>query len=216
MTIQSKATAEHLRKAPTGIVGLDEITYGGLPQGRPTLIAGAAGCGKTLFALTFLVKGATVYDEPGVLMSFEERADDLVENVNSLGYDLPGLIAENKLVIDYVRVERSEIEQSGEYDLEGLFVRLGYVTGSTLRSTRAIDNLRRVLESQLPDSYDLEVVDVYQHPEAAAEHQILAAPTLIKLQPEPVRRIIGDLSDTERVIRSLDLPAREKSTDGAD
>lgn len=91
-----------------------------------------------------------------------------------------------------------------------------YVTGSTLRSTRAIDNLRRVLESQLPDSYDLEVVDVYQHPEAAAEHQILAAPTLIKLQPEPVRRIIGDLSDTERVIRSLDLPTSEKSTDGAD
>jgi len=91
-----------------------------------------------------------------------------------------------------------------------------YVTGSTLRSTRAIDNLRRVLESQLPDSYDLEVVDVYQHPQAAAEHQILAAPTLIKLQPEPVRRIIGDLSDTERVLRSLDLPATDKPTDGAD
>ena len=126
MTIQLRATAEQLRKAPTGIVGLDEITFGGLPQGRPTLIAGAAGCGKTLFALTFLVKGATVYNEPGVLMSFEERADDLVDNVSSLGYDLPRLIAENKLVIDYVRVERSEIEQSGEYDLEGLFVRLGY------------------------------------------------------------------------------------------
>lgn len=91
-----------------------------------------------------------------------------------------------------------------------------YVTGSTLRSTRAIDNLRRVLESQLPESYDLEVVDVYQHPQAAAEHQILAAPTLIKLQPEPVRRIIGDLSDTERVLRSLDLPASDKPTDGAD
>lgn len=126
MTIHTKATADQLRKAPTGIVGLDEITYGGLPGGRPTLIAGAAGCGKTLFALTFLVKGATVYDEPGVLMSFEERADDLVENVSSLGYDLPRLMAENKLIIDYVRVERSEIEQSGEYDLEGLFVRLGY------------------------------------------------------------------------------------------
>jgi circadian clock protein KaiC len=119
-------TAEPLRKAPSGIAGLDEITFGGLPAGRPTLIAGAAGCGKTLFALTFLVKGATVYDEPGVLMSFEERADDLIENVSSLGYDLPKLIAENKLIIDYVRVERSEIEQSGEYDLEGLFVRLGY------------------------------------------------------------------------------------------
>jgi circadian clock protein KaiB len=83
-----------------------------------------------------------------------------------------------------------------------------YVTGSTLRSTRAIDNLRRVLESELPNSYDLEIVDVYEHPEAAAEHQILAAPTLVKLLPEPVRRIIGDLSDTERVLKGLDLPAK--------
>jgi circadian clock protein KaiC len=128
MNIQTttKMTAEKLVKAPSGIAGLDEITFGGLPAGRPTLIAGAAGCGKTLFALTFLVKGATLYDEPGVLMSFEERADDLIANVSSLGYDLPRLIAEKKLVIDYVRVERSEIEQSGEYDLEGLFVRLGH------------------------------------------------------------------------------------------
>ncbi|HEY8571493.1 circadian clock protein KaiC [Phenylobacterium sp.] len=126
MTIHTKTTAESLSKAPSGIAGLDEITFGGLPTGRPTLIAGAAGCGKTLFGLTFLVKGATVYDEPGVLMSFEERAGDLIANVSSLGYDLPRLIAEDKLIIDYVRVERSEIEQSGEYDLEGLFVRLGY------------------------------------------------------------------------------------------
>ncbi|MDO9249796.1 MAG: circadian clock KaiB family protein [Phenylobacterium sp.] len=89
-----------------------------------------------------------------------------------------------------------------------------YVTGSTPRSTRAIDNLRRVLESELPDSYDLEVIDVYEHPEAAAEHQILAAPTLIKVLPEPVRRIIGDLSDTERVLRGLDLTARDGRADG--
>jgi circadian clock protein KaiB len=90
------------------------------------------------------------------------------------------------------------------------------VTGSTLRSTRAIDNLRRVLERELPDKYDLEVVDVYQHPEAAAEHQILAAPTLIKLEPHPVRRIIGDLSDTERVLRGLDLPANKQADDVPD
>lgn len=89
-----------------------------------------------------------------------------------------------------------------------------YVTGSTPRSTRAIENLRRVLESELPDRYDLEVIDVYEHPEAAAEHQILAAPTLIKLLPEPVRRIIGDLSDTERVLRGLDLQARDGRADG--
>ncbi len=126
MTIHTKAVAAQILKAPSGVAGLDEITFGGLPAGRPTLIAGAAGCGKTLFALTFLVKGATEHGEPGVFMSFEERAQDLVENVSSLGYDLPGLIAENKLIIDYVRVERSEIEQSGEYDLEGLFVRLGH------------------------------------------------------------------------------------------
>lgn len=88
-----------------------------------------------------------------------------------------------------------------------------YVTGSTLRSTRAIENLRRVLESELPEKYDLEVVDVYEHPEAAAEHQILAAPTLIKLEPQPVRRIIGDLSDTERVRRGLDLPAKKLPDD---
>jgi circadian clock protein KaiC len=126
MTKHTTMTGTPLRKASTGIAGLDEITFGGLPEGRPTLIAGAAGCGKTLFALTFLVKGATDHNEPGVLMSFEERADDLIENVSSLGYDLPSLIADKKLVIDYVRVERSEIEQSGEYDLEGLFVRLGH------------------------------------------------------------------------------------------
>jgi circadian clock protein KaiB len=89
-----------------------------------------------------------------------------------------------------------------------------YVTGSTLRSTRAIDNLRRVLESELPDRYDLEIVDVYEKPEAAVEHQILAAPTLIKLLPEPVRRIIGDLSDTARVLRGLDLPAKRGPGDG--
>lgn len=87
-----------------------------------------------------------------------------------------------------------------------------YITGSTPRSTRAIENLRRVLESELPDSYDLEVVDVYKHPEAACEHQILAAPTLIKLEPAPVRRVIGDLSDTDRVLRGLDLPPAKPSS----
>jgi circadian clock protein KaiB len=90
-----------------------------------------------------------------------------------------------------------------------------YVTGSTQRSTRAIANLRRVLESELPDRYDLEVVDVYENPEAAAEHQIIAAPTLIKLQPEPVQRMIGDLSDTDRVLRGLGLPAKGGLDDGS-
>ncbi len=119
-----------LLKAPTGIDGFDNITLGGLPAGRPSLVCGAAGCGKTLFAMTFLVNGANRYGEPGVFMSFEERAEDLAANVASLGYDLDGLVADGKLAIDHVHVERSEIEESGEYDLEGLFVRLGFAADS--------------------------------------------------------------------------------------
>ena len=115
-----------LPKALTGIEGFDDITFGGLPMGRPSLLCGAAGCGKTLFAITFLVNGATLYDEPGVFVSFEERAEDLAANVASLGYDLDDLVARGKLAIDHVRVERGEIEETGEYDLEGLFIRLGY------------------------------------------------------------------------------------------
>ncbi len=115
-----------LPKARTGIDGFDDVTLGGLPAGRPSLICGSAGCGKTLFGVTFLVKGATLFDEPGVFMSFEERIDDLVANVASLGYSLDDLVAEKKIAIDHVHVERSEIEETGEYDLEGLFIRLGY------------------------------------------------------------------------------------------
>jgi circadian clock protein KaiC len=126
MPSEATAPPAALLKTPTGIEGFDDITMGGLPTGRPSLVCGAAGCGKTLFAVTFLVNGATRFGEPGVFMSFEERAEDLAANVASLGYDLDGLVAEGKLAIDYVRVERSEIEESGEYDLEGLFVRLGF------------------------------------------------------------------------------------------
>jgi len=112
-------------KAPTGIQGLDEITGGGLPKGRPTLVCGSAGCGKTLLAMEFLVRGAIEFDEPGVFMAFEETAKDLTQNVASLGFDLDSLIAEKKMVLDFVYIERSEIEETGEYDLEGLFIRLG-------------------------------------------------------------------------------------------
>ena len=115
-----------IRKAKTGIIGLDELTGGGLPAGRPTLVCGAAGCGKTLLAVTFLYNGAASFGEPGVFMTFEERPQDLIDNVVSLRYDLGRLIKENKVAIDHVRVERSEIEETGEYDLEGLFIRLGY------------------------------------------------------------------------------------------
>lgn len=113
-----------LPKSPTGIGGLDEITYGGLPKGRPTLIAGSAGCGKTLIALEFLVNGITRYNEPGVFIAFEESGEDLEKNVQSLGINLPRLIRDKKLYVDHIKVERSEIEETGEYDLDGLFIRI--------------------------------------------------------------------------------------------
>ncbi len=130
-----------IRKAPTGIAGLDEITGGGLPAGRPTLVCGSAGCGKTLLAMEFLVRGILEHGEPGVFMSFEERAEDLAENVRSLGFDLEDLIQRQKLVVDYVHVERSEIEETGEYDLEGLFLRLGWAIDSIGAKRVVLDTL---------------------------------------------------------------------------
>ena len=115
-----------LPKSPTGNEGLDQLTGGGLPQGRPTLLCGSAGCGKTLIAMEFLVRGATQFGEPGVFMAFEERTEELAQNFASLGHNLDVLVAEKKLSLDFVRVERSEIEEAGEYDLEGLFIRLGH------------------------------------------------------------------------------------------
>jgi circadian clock protein KaiC len=139
-----------LPKSPTGIAGLDEITGGGLPKGRPTLVAGAAGSGKTLFAMEFLVRGATQYDEPGVFMAFEENAEELAQNVASLGFDLHDLARKNKLVVDYIRVERNEIEEAGEYDLEGLFIRLGYAIDSIGAKRVALDTIE-VLFGAIPN-----------------------------------------------------------------
>jgi len=122
----AKNIKQTFQKTPTGISGLDEITEGGFPKGRPILVCGSAGCGKTLLGIQFLVKGITECNEPGVFMSFEESASDLSKNVSSLGFDLEKLKAENKLRVDFVRIERSEIEETGEYDLEGLFIRLNH------------------------------------------------------------------------------------------
>jgi len=119
-----------LEKSPTGIQGFDEITEGGLPKGRPTLVCGGAGCGKTLFAVEFLVRGAERYNEPGVLVCFEENAEDLAKNVSSLGFNLSELTKKKKLFIDYVYIEPSEIDETGEYDLEGLFIRIGHAIKS--------------------------------------------------------------------------------------
>src|ERR1700704_1494639 len=113
-----------LEKARTGIAGFDEVTKGGVPKGRPTIVCGGPGCGKTMFALEFLVRGAVQYNEPGVLMTFEETSEDMTKNVASLGFDLKGLAARKKLVLEYVRIEPAEIHETGEYDLEGLFIRL--------------------------------------------------------------------------------------------
>jgi circadian clock protein KaiC len=376
-----------LEKVPTGISGFDEIAGGGLPAGRPTLVCGSAGCGKSLFGLEFLVRGATEYDQPGVLMTFEETVDDIRKNVASLGFDIDALIAKKKLVIDFVRVERGEIEEHGEYDLEGLFIRLAhsiaaigakrvvldtiealfaglsneailrselrrlfgwlkergmttvitgeraggqltrqgleefisdcvilldhrvvghistrrlrvvkyrgsthgtneypflidengisilpvtssdleyevsaervstgvpgldemlgglgyyrgstvllsgtalkknrnetphrdashpeaewklrlYVAGQTPKSLTAFANLRRICEEHLSGRYQIEVIDLMKQPELAQTDQIIALPTLVRKLPEPIKRIVGDLSNSERVVLGMNL-----------
>jgi circadian clock protein KaiC len=128
-------------KAPTGIRGLDDVTQGGLPQGRPTLLCGSAGCGKTLFGMTFLHNGAVEYNEPGVFVAFEEQPEDLIKNVGSLNYDIEKLIAEKKLAIDHVEIERTKIDEAGEYDLEGLFIRLGFAIDSIGAKRVVIDTI---------------------------------------------------------------------------
>ena len=139
-----------LPKTPTGIQGLDEITGGGLPKGRPTLVCGGAGCGKTLLAMEFLVRGATAFDEPGVFMAFEETTEDLTQNVASLGFDLKDLIARKKIMLDFVYIERSQIEESGEYDLEGLFIRLGLAIDSIGAKRVVLDTIESLF-SGLPN-----------------------------------------------------------------
>ena len=133
-----------LQKTPTGIPGVDEITGGGLPQGRPTLICGAAGCGKTLFSLEFIVRGAMEFNEPGVFMAFEEKAGELEVNVASLGFDLPKLQKDRMIRLDHVHIERSEIEETGEYDLDGLFIRLGYAIDSIGAKRVVLDTLENL------------------------------------------------------------------------
>lgn len=140
-----------LPKAPTSIEGLDEITGGGLPKGRPTLICGGAGCGKTLFAMEFLVRGATIYKEPGVFISFEETEKELTENVASLGFDLNKLVEQKKIWLEHIHIEREDVEQSGEYDLEGIFIRIHYAIES-IGAKRVVLDTIETLFSELPNS----------------------------------------------------------------
>jgi len=143
-----------LPKSPTSIQGLDEITGGGLPKGRPTLVCGGAGCGKTLFAMEFLVRGATQYNEPGVFISFEETEKELTANVASLGFDLDSLVKRKKIWLEHIHIERSEIEQIGEYDLEGLFIRIHHAVES-IGAKRVVLDTIETLFSGLPNPHIL-------------------------------------------------------------
>ena len=147
---EHKTFNNDLPKTPTGIQGFDEITAGGLPKGRPTLVCGGAGCGKTLFGIEFLVRGATQFNEPGVFMSFEETNEELTTNVASLGFDLNDLVKNKKIALDHVHIERSEIEETGEYDLEALFIRLGYAIDS-LGAKRVVLDTIESLFAGLPN-----------------------------------------------------------------
>jgi len=148
--IRRKSAEGSLAKTPTGIAGLDEITRGGLPRGRPTLVCGGAGCGKTLLALEFLVRGALDYREPGVFLSFEEPVQDLVENGRSLGFDLQRLQRRRLLALEYVHLERSDLTEAGEYDLEGLFIRLGHAIDA-IGAKRVVLDTVELLFSALAD-----------------------------------------------------------------
>jgi len=134
----------NLPKVKTGIEGLDEITLGGIPKGRPTLICGGPGCGKTLLSIEFIVKGATEFNEPGVFVTFEEKVEDLIANAGSLGFDLQKLQKNKKIKVDYVRIERNEIEETGEYDLDGLFIRLGYAIDSMKAKRVVLDTIENL------------------------------------------------------------------------
>lgn len=155
MSLTTEKTTDDLQeqplaKIPSGIRGLDEITHGGLPKGRTVLVAGGPGSGKTLLAMEFLVRGIIDYDEPGVFMAFEETAQELSSNMASLGFRVDELVGKGKMLIDYIHLERSEIEETGEYDLEGLFVRLGYAIDSIGAKRVVLDTLE-MLFAGLPD-----------------------------------------------------------------
>ena len=143
-TVASSRAFPQLKKSPSGIAGFDEITGGGLPTGRPTIVCGGPGCGKTMFAMEFLIRGATEFGEPGVLMTFEETGEEMSRNVESLGFNVQSLVDKKKLFLDYVRIEPSEIQETGEYDLEGLFVRLEHAVESVGAKRVVLDTVEAI------------------------------------------------------------------------
>ena len=152
------STADHapakLSKSRTGIAGFDEITYGGLPRGRPTLVCGSAGSGKTLFGMEFLIRGAVEYGENGVLIAFEETPEELAKNVASLGFDLDALVRDGRIAVDFVKIDRNEVEETGEYDLEGLFLRMGHAI-DTVKAKRVFIDTIETLFSALKSEFVL-------------------------------------------------------------
>src|ERR1035437_1951254 len=150
---KSKTSSFIFPKSLTGIQGLDDITTGGLPKNRPTLLLGNTGCGKTIMAIEFLVNGIVMFNEPGVFMAFEEKTDELVMNVKSLGYDLSAHLTNNKLHLEYVQINRDEILETGKYGIEGLFVRLGQAIDKVKAKRVVLDSLDTLFYS-----YDYQVL----------------------------------------------------------
>lgn len=153
MDVTSNTDKTKLEKCSSGIEGLDEITEGGLPKGRPSLICGSAGCGKTMFAMQFLINGAK-NNEPGLFVSFEETKEELEKNFASLGMDLKTLEEQKKFAVEYIYMERSEVEETGEFDLEGLFIRLGYAVEQIGAKRIVLDTVEAIF-SGLPNEFIL-------------------------------------------------------------
>ena len=143
MTLSIKKTSSNnkLKKIHTGINGFDEIMEGGLPKNRPTVLLGNTGCGKTVMSMEFLVKGALIYDEPGVFISFEETKEELIANMESLHFGLGSLLKKNKIYIEYLDIDKTQIIEAGRYDLEGLFVRLQSAINSIGAKRVVLDSL---------------------------------------------------------------------------
>jgi hypothetical protein len=216
-------------KMLTGISGFDEITDGGLPRGRTTLVMGGPGCGKTVFALQSLVNGARRWKEAGLFVAFEESTRQLIANAATFGWDLPALerkklfFLDARLSPDVVKAGRSASPPAlvaearrprassagGESEMTKAKTRVGvvslrlYVAGNAPNSLRAVANTKAICEEYLTSRYQLEIVDLLQHPKRALADGIIVTPTLLRLKPSPIQRVIGDLSDTGQVLTML-------------
>ena len=214
-----KSNKMQVQKLPTGIEGFDDVCRGGLPVSRSTLVSGTSGTGKTVFSLQYLHHGICNFDEPGIFVTFEESPLDIIRNAASFGWDLQELIDQNKLFVLDASPDPDGQDVAGNFDLSGLIERISYAIRKYKAKRVAIDSItavfqqydaiyvvrREILENEFKGVYALKVIDVLKQPQLAEEDKILATPTLAKILPPPVRRIIGDLSDREKVLIGLDL-----------